>query len=198
MIAVINYGMGNVGSILNMLKKIGVEAMLINDPAELVDVQKIILPGVGAFDNAMKRLHELGLSESIKKSAEKGIPFLGICLGMQLLGTTSEEGVTKGLNLIPGKIVRFKSNNGIKIPHMGWKEVQTNKNLLFDNLEENKFYFVHSYYFVPDETEHSIGETTYGSAFTSAVNNKNVYGVQFHPEKSHKYGMQLLRNFSKL
>jgi imidazole glycerol-phosphate synthase subunit HisH len=196
MISVINYGMGNVGSIVNMLKKMGVESILIDTPEQLLDAQKIVLPGVGAFDNAVKRLMDLELYEAIKQTVQKGIPLLGICLGMQLLGTTSEEGELLGLDLIPGNILRFESESGIKIPHMGWNSVQYTPNQIFQNLAENKFYFVHSYYFQPTDPNYSIAKTHYGLSFTSVINKDHIYGVQFHPEKSHKYGMQLLRNFS--
>ena len=188
--------MGNIGSIINMLKKIGVNATLINKPEQVLESQKIILPGVGSFDNAVSRLKTLNLIEPIKEKAINGTPLLGICLGMQLLGTYSEEGELNGLNIIPGKIIRFKTDQGIKIPHMGWNSVQHKPNPIFQNLSENKFYFVHSYYFQPNDPNHSIGKTHYGSSFTSAVNKDHIYGVQFHPEKSHKYGMHLLRNFS--
>lgn len=195
MIQIIDYGMGNIGSIANMLKKIGEECRLVKNPRELNEGEKIILPGVGAFDNAMRRLNEFGFSQAIVQQIHWGTPLLGICLGMQLLGTKSSEGQLPGLNLIPGNIIRFEREAGFKIPHMGWNKVHFKQSSLYEGLEGNKFYFVHSYHFVPEKEEYILGETNYGIKFVSSINNANVYGVQFHPEKSHKYGMQLLKNF---
>lgn len=198
MIAVINYGMGNVGSILNMLKKMGIEAKLMNDPAELVNAQKIILPGVGAFDNAMGKLNGIGFSEAIRKKAKEGTPILGICLGMQILGTSSEEGLIPGLNLIPAKIRKFQPSGKLRVPHMGWNRVHPVDQEMYRDLDENKFYFVHSYYFDSEQEEYIAGTTDYGIRFASSVRRNNVLGVQFHPEKSHKYGMRFLRNFNEI
>lgn len=195
MIQIVDYGMGNIGSIANMLKRIGEECRLVKNPRELNEGEKIILPGVGAFDNAMRRLNEFGFSQAIVQQIHWGTPLLGICLGMQLLGTKSSEGQLPGLNLIPGNIIRFEREAGFKIPHMGWNKVHFKQSSLYEGLEGNKFYFVHSYHFVPEKEEYILGETNYGIKFVSSVNNANVYGVQFHPEKSHKYGMQLLKNF---
>jgi glutamine amidotransferase len=195
MIQIVDYGMGNIGSIANMLKRIGEECRLVKNPRELKKGEKIILPGVGAFDNAMRRLNEFGFSQAIVQQIHWGTPLLGICLGMQLLGTKSSEGQLPGLNLIPGNIIRFEREAGFKIPHMGWNKVHFKQSSLYEGLEGNKFYFVHSYHFVPEKEEYILGETNYGIKFVSSVNNANVYGVQFHPEKSHKYGMQLLKNF---
>ena len=195
MISVVNYGMGNIGSIKNMLKKIGVDSQLIDKPEELDANNSIILPGVGAFDNAMRRLNELGFSSRLQELAAGGTPLLGICLGMQLLGDASEEGSLDGLKLIPGKSRKFVLEADLKIPHMGWNKVINSNSGLFQDLHESKFYFVHSYYFVPEKEDYILGETNYGIKFVSSINNSNVYGAQFHPEKSHKYGMQLLKNF---
>jgi len=198
MISIINYGMGNVGSITNMLKKIGVKSILVNNPQDLERAQKIILPGVGAFDNAMLLLEKLELISVIKNKAKSQTPILGICLGMQLLGTKSEEGTLSGLDLIPGIIKRFPSHNNLKIPHMGWNQVTAEDRGIFSKLIDNKFYFVHSYYFKPDNLQNIIGSTNYDFEFASCICRDNVFGVQFHPEKSHKYGMQLLKNFSEI
>lgn len=195
MIGIIDYGMGNIGSILNMLKKIGAPAFKVTRADDIKRATKIILPGVGAFDHAMQRLNDQGFSNSIKEQANLGIPILGICLGMQLLGSSSEEGVLEGLGLIPGKIKRFPHSEGMRIPHMGWNAVNEKDPQLFRNLNENKFYFVHSYYYDPEDKTHSAGTTDYGIAFTACVRRDNICGSQFHPEKSHKYGMQFLRNF---
>ena len=195
MISVVDYGMGNIGSIKNMLKKIGFDSQLIDKPEELDPKNSIILPGVGAFDNAMRRLNGSGFSRRLQELAAGGTPLLGICLGMQLLGDSSEEGSLDGLKLIPGKSRKFMLEPDLKIPHMGWNKVINTNSGLFQDLEESKFYFVHSYHFVPDKRDYISGETNYGIKFVSSINNANVYGAQFHPEKSHKYGMQLLKNF---
>lgn len=201
MITIINYGLGNLGSISNMLKKIGVEAKITSETEEILKAKKIILPGVGAYDAAMKRIDELKWREVlIQKARIEKIPFLGICLGMQLLTRGSEEGVRKGLDLVPADTVRFSAIGDLKIPHMGWNYVRRNTQSLLTSgfTEEYRFYFVHSFKVVCDDSKYSILKTNYGGDFDSAVQNENVFGTQFHPEKSHKYGMELLMNFSKL
>ena len=201
MIVVLDYGMGNVGSIINMLKKIGEKAIVSNDKDTIEKANKIILPGVGAFDMGMKQLEELGLTEIIKNHAIKNAkPLLGICLGMQLLGRKSEEGVLPGLGLIPFDNVRLSFNDslGLKIPHMGWDRAVFVENdvPLLNGLESpQRYYFVHSYLAVCDLQENSIMECDYGYKFTVAVQKANIYGVQFHPEKSHSFGMEILKNF---
>lgn len=203
MIVIIDYGVGNVHSILNMLKKIGVEAKLSEKPEDIFIADKVILPGVGSFDYGMKQLRETGYKDVILKFAlELKRPLLGICLGMQMLGMSSEEGNEPGLGLIPFKNVKFRfEDNKLKVPHMGWDYVKVKKdNLkLTENFnDEFRFYFVHSYYAKCVDKDHILLECDYGVNFTAAVHNKNIYGVQFHPEKSHKYGMQLLKNFSEV
>jgi glutamine amidotransferase len=198
MITIIDYGMGNIGSIVNMLKKLGIKSQATNLPMELLEAEKLILPGVGAFDNAMEKLNSLGFSDVIRKKAEDGTPILGICLGMQLLGTSSEEGIMPGLNLIPAKIRKFQSVDKLRVPHMGWNRVDPVDQEMYRDLEENKFYFVHSYYFDAEQEKDIAGTTDYGILFTSSVRRGNVFGAQFHPEKSHKFGMQFLRNFNDL
>lgn len=195
MISVLNYGMGNIGSIQNMLKKIGVDYQLIERPEELDPRNSIILPGVGAFDNAMRRLNELGFSTHLQELGAEGTPLLGICLGMQLLGNASEEGILDGLKLIPGKSRKFELKSPFKVPHMGWNKVSNSASGLFQKLGESRFYFVHSYHFEPEKKDYILGETNHGIKFVSSIKRGNIYGTQFHPEKSHKYGMQLLRNF---
>ncbi len=197
-ISVVDYGMGNIGSISNMLKKIGVASTIISNPNLLNQAQKIILPGVGSFDNAMTKLNNSGFSDAIIRSANDGVPILGICLGMQLLSTNSEEGVLPGLNLVPGQTKKFQSTNNLRVPHMGWNIVNVRDKQVYDGLDENKFYFVHSYYFNPANPDHIIGMTNYGIEFCSSVRKENIFGVQFHPEKSHKFGMQFLRNFNRI
>lgn len=199
MITIIDYGMGNLGSIHNMIKKIGFQSEITADVEAIRRASKIILPGVGAFDKAMSNLDNLGLIGLIREKAAAKTPLLGICLGMQLLANGSEEGVLPGLGLIRGKVKQFVLPPGYKVPHMGWNTVDYNRESPlfegFEQFEEARFYFVHSYHFVCDEERYVSGRTDYGAAFTSAVQSGGVYGVQFHPEKSHKFGMQLLRNF---
>lgn len=202
MIAVIDYGMGNVGSIINMLKKIGIESILTSNDQEIEKAEKLILPGVGAFDKGMENLNSSGLTEIIRYNVvEKNKPLLGICLGMQLLGRRSEEGTLEGLKLIPfdNKKFVFLSDMNLKIPHMGWDMVTwIGDDRLLEGLEPHqRYYFVHSYHAVCDNRENVLMECDYGYRFAAAVKSGNIYGVQFHPEKSHKFGMALLNNFSR-
>lgn len=202
MIAIIDYGVGNIGSILNMIRRVGGDAVIVSSPHQLQSASALVLPGVGAFDNAVSRLNTLGFDDVIKKlTQEDCIPLLGICLGMQLLFSSSEEGRLPGLGLLPGIVQRFRGNafdtGQLKIPHMGWNIVTPTKNrALFSNLDENaRFYFVHSYHVVCEDRSHVVATSEYGYEFTCAVHYRNIYGVQFHPEKSHKFGMTLFRNF---
>lgn len=204
MIAVIDCGIGNVGSILNMLKKIDAEAVLAREIGDIEIADKLILPGVGSFDAGMGKLKESGLAEAIIHHAvTSGKPLLGICLGMQMLGRSSEEGKEKGLALIPFECRRFRfdSDSPLKIPHMGWDITTT---LLPDDMLvkgltlHQRYYFVHSYHAVCDREEDILMSCNYGYPFAAAVKYKNIYGVQFHPEKSHSFGMALLDNFAKI
>ncbi len=203
MITIINYGLGNLGSVQNMLKRIGAPCKITSDLKEIEDAQKILLPGVGAFDSAIQKIDELNLrSVLVHKAKVDKIPFLGICLGMQLLTRGSEEGVLNGLDLVPAKTIKFNFDNtqNLKIPHMGWNyvKVNTQSKLTEGFTPEHRFYFVHSYKVVCDDNTNSILKTNYGGDFDAAIQNENVYGTQFHPEKSHKYGMHLLTNFAKI
>lgn len=203
MITIIDYGMGNLGSILNMFKKIGYEAEITNDLEKIKKSKKIVLPGVGSFDNGMTNLNKLSLINILDTLVlEKNIPVLGICLGMQLITNSSEEGKQKGLGWIDAEVLKFKfSKNSIKIPHMGWNNTDIKKtNPLFQNLDDSevRFYFVHSYYVKCNQKKDILTTTEYGLDFVSSFQKNNIYGVQFHPEKSHKYGMKLLENFAKL
>ncbi len=203
MITIIHYGMGNLGSIVNMFKRIGVATEVTNSLPSIQRAEKLILPGVGAFDAAMQRIHAIdGLKETLdEKVLVKKTPILGICLGMQLFTQSSEEGAEKGLGWINAKTVRFPQGIGLKIPHMGWNVVRFTKSYPL-NLgmldEEQRFYFVHSYYVRCENREDILGETSYGINFTSVIQHENIIGAQFHPEKSHRFGMRLLKNFANL
>lgn len=202
MITIIDYGMGNLGSVFNMFKKIGVVSKITSDLEEIKSAKKLILPGVGSFDKAMQKINLSGIKELLDcKVLTEETPILGICLGMQLLTNSSEEGKEKGLGYINASAKKFSfQDKKMKVPHMGWNLVNksTKSKLTESFIEESRFYFVHSYYVEVKNQENSILKTQYGLEFDSAIQNKNVYGVQFHPEKSHKFGMKLLENFSKI
>lgn len=201
MITIVNYGMGNLGSIKNMFKHIGVPAAITSDLADIADAHKLLLPGVGAFDSAMERINGSGLREILdRKALQEKIPILGICLGMQLLTSSSEEGKILGLGWLAAKTTRFPVKQGLKVPHMGWNLVNPvrESRLTKDLPKESRFYFVHSYCVHVENEEDSILKTTYEIPFDAAIQHDNIYGAQFHPEKSHKFGMQLLKNFARL
>ena len=203
MIYIVDYGMGNLGSVFNMFKKIGVASKITSNLEEIKDAQKILLPGVGAFDNAMKRLNDSGIRAVLDtKVLQDKIPVLGICLGMQLLTNGSEEGKESGLGWINAnaKRFRFSKEEKLKVPHMGWNLVakSTESKLTEHFAEEPRFYFVHSYYVEVENQKNSILKTNFGLEFDSAIQNDNIYGAQFHPEKSHKFGMKLFENFAKI
>lgn len=201
MITIVNYGMGNLGSVFNMFKRIGVEAQIVDRPEDLLSAKKILLPGVGSFDNAMKRINESGFLAILnQKALVDKVPVLGICLGMQLLTRGSEEGNLPGLGWIAADTIRFPNQNGLKVPHMGWNLVHpASASPLTDSLpDEPRFYFVHSYRVHVDDERNSILKCTYGVDFDAAVQHENIFGAQFHPEKSHKFGMRLLENFARI
>lgn len=195
--------MGNLASVINAFRKVGANARLESDPSKLSDYDKLILPGVGAFGDAMEHLKSNGMDNAIKAYVSTGKPLLGICLGMQLLFESSEEfGSTEGLGLIEGKVVAFdesKFDHHLKVPHMGWNEVFKQKDTPLFNGLNNEFYlyFVHSFHAVCDD-KYAIGKTYYGYEFVSAVNKDNIYGIQPHPEKSHKNGLKIIENFLNL
>ncbi len=195
--------MGNFAAIHNMLKKCGIESVVSNSPDDILKATKIILPGVGSFDFGIKNLERLGMVEVLKKKIQnENTPILGVCLGMQLLTNSSEEGTLKGLGFIDASTIKFnnKSNPELKIPSMGWNSIRIIKNHQLTNsaYDNRRFYFVHSYYVVCNNYENVIATSNYGIEFTSVFQNRNVFGVQFHPEKSHKFGMELLSNFAKI
>ena len=203
MVSIVDYGCGNINAIVNTYKRLNTATKVVSKKSHLDNVKKIILPGVGAFDYVMQSLNESGLRSTIeKKVLQEKIPVLGICAGMQILGKSSEEGKMKGLGWIDGEIKRFDESKiyfATKLPHMGWNSIEILKNRLFQGIKNNsRFYFVHSYYFENEYTVDSIARTDYGIQFTSAINKENIYGVQFHPEKSHQNGQKLLNNFAKL
>ena len=202
MIAIIDYGVGNVASIKNMLKKSGHEAFLTNNHDELRNATKLILPGIGAFDSCAQNLDIFNLREILNELViTNQKPILGICVGMQLLSSKSEEGVLAGLDWIPSTVKKFSfTDSALKIPHMGWNVVSPqNNNPLFENLPEDaRFYFAHSYHAHCANEEHIAALTHYGYDYASAISKDNIFGVQFHPEKSHKFGMKILSNFAEL
>jgi len=203
MIVIIDYGMGNLGSIHNMLNKVEAQSIITSDLDQINNADKIILPGVGSFDEGMKNIRKLGFESIIYEKVRNGnTPVLGICLGMQLLLGSSEEGNQSGLSLIAGYVKKFEYNqHSLRIPHMGWNELtitQPENQLVIDLPPEQRFYFVHSYYVVCENSEDILFRTNYGVEFTSGLNRDNLWGVQFHPEKSHKFGMKILENFNRI
>ena len=199
MITIIDLGIGNIGSLKNILRVLGEESYVTHNPEKVGSATKIILPGVGHFDQAMKSLHSTGLVEVLKDRVSDGIPLLGICLGMQILMEGSEEGELDGLGLIPGRLVKFK-NEQHKVPHMGWDYVDYKILPITKYFGEHitRFYFVHSY-FATVEPEYELMSTSYDDIlFSSGIHKDNIYGVQFHPEKSHKHGKALLKGFVEL
>ncbi len=199
-VGIINYGMGNIGSVAHALSLLGAKSVVLETPEEIDGVDRVILPGVGAFSIAMANLHNMGWVEGIHHHVrDRAMPMLGICLGMQLLAEESEEGGRNaGLALIPGRVVSLtRKNCGERVPHVGWNEVRpTAGQKLFDGIPAcTDFYFVHSYVFEPSHDDHVAGVSEYGGRFTAAVSCCHIAGVQFHPEKSSKAGARLLKNF---
>lgn len=203
-VTIIDYGVGNVASVANMLKKAGFESRLSGDPDEVASSPKLILPGVGAFDRAAAILRETGLAEAIREAARRGSWVLGVCLGMQLLLDGSDEGASTeaGVGLVPGRVRRFPvevERAGLKVPHMGWNTVTRvgGGDALPTFRDGDRFYFVHSFYADPVDAAHRLAVSRHGIEFTSMVRRDNVLGAQFHPEKSHRTGMALLTDFAR-
>lgn len=203
MLAIINYGLGNLTSIQNMCKRLGIEATITNDPEAIRTASKLILPGVGHFKRGMENLHSTGLKAVLDEQVlQQKKPILGICLGAQLMTRHSEEGDVTGLNWVDATTVRFdqSKDQSMKVPHMGWSEIMTTtNNRLWSNLPaEPRFYFVHTYHFLFQEKTEIAATCHYSYDFACAFQKGNIYGTQFHPEKSHKFGMQVLQNFNQI
>jgi glutamine amidotransferase len=205
LIAIIDYGMGNLRSVQKGFEAVGVEAIVTSDSKKILSARSVVLPGVGAFKACMDNLEKFDLIDTVKKSVQSGKPFLGICLGLQLLFSQAEEfGSVSGLDILKGKVVGFKdapnSGDPLKIPHMGWNNVEVKpSNPLFDSVPNRSyFYFVHSYYVVPEDKATVATTTNYGVDFVSGIHHENIHAFQFHPEKSQELGLTVLRNFSRL
>lgn len=202
MIVIVDYGMGNLGSLQNIFRRIGADARIEADPAAIASADKLVLPGVGAFDAAMQRIGEVsGLRETLDRMAlVSKVPVLGVCLGMQLLTDGSEEGRLPGLGWIGGAATRFPRHPDLKVPHMGWNTaVPSLHHPLTEGLvPDARYYFVHSYYVRATKAEHSLLKTTYQVEFDAGIASENIFGLQFHPEKSHHFGMAILRNFARM
>ncbi len=200
-ILIVDYGMANLRSVQKAFEKVGQAAEISGDPSRVGEADKVVLPGVGAFRDSIARLRESGLGESILDHVRAGRPFLGICMGLELLFTTSyEDGEYEGLNLFPGEVVRFPDVEGLKVPHMGWNQLRIRKPapLLRDVPDGSSVYFVHSYYAAPKNAGLVATETEYPTPFASAIWHENVFATQFHPEKSQRVGLTMLRNFAAL
>ena len=204
MITLIDYGVGNIFAFQNVYKRLDIPTKIAKSAADLNDVEKLILPGVGSFDYAMNQLNNSGMREKLDELVlEKKVPVIGICVGMQMMGNRSDEGELDGLKWIDAEILKFDERliqQRTKLPHMGWNDVSpVEDHPLFIGLEKEAiFYFLHSFYFKCNNSNDIIANSEYGISFSSAVNHNNIYGIQFHPEKSHQYGEKLLHNFAKL
>ncbi|MGP0629210.1 imidazole glycerol phosphate synthase subunit HisH [Nitrospina sp. 32_T5] len=203
MIAIIDYGMGNLRSVHKAFEAVGADARVTRDPKTIADASSVVLPGVGAFKDCMANLDEYGLIDPVRKSIQSGKPFLGICLGLQLLFEQSVEfGTVPGLGVLPGKVIRFDFEDGseLKVPHMGWNTVNVKKDsALFDGTDPHPyFYFVHSYFVQPDNPAAVVTTTEYGREFVSGIEHENIHAFQFHPEKSQRAGLKLLEKFARL
>jgi glutamine amidotransferase len=201
MITLIDYGLGNIQAFANIYKRLGIEYAIAQDSDSLLKASRLVLPGVGAFDWAMQRLEASGMRPVLDDLVlNRQVPVLGICVGMQMMANRSEEGQLAGLGWIQGEVKRFDRRlltSRIILPHMGWNDIYSREHPLFAAISSPRFYFLHSYFFVPEYPDQILAEAEYGHPFSAAVGNKHVLGVQFHPEKSHHWGIQLLKNFAE-
>ncbi|MES2987627.1 MAG: imidazole glycerol phosphate synthase subunit HisH [Pseudomonadota bacterium] len=203
MIAIIDYGVGNIRAFANIYRRLGIAAATVTTPEALEGAEKIILPGVGAFDWTMERLDASGMRGTLDRLVlEKEVPVLGVCVGMQMMGRRSDEGVRPGLGWIDAEVIRFDDrdfNDATHLPHMGWNDVEpTASDTLFRGIADPRYYFLHSYYVRPAAKATILARTRYGVEFASAIRSGHIYGAQFHPEKSHDWGISLLRNFAEI
>ncbi len=203
MIRIVDYGLGNIQAFVDIFRRLNFDVGVARSAAEMEQAQRLILPGVGAFDWAMERLNSSGMRDSLDQMVlARRVPVLGVCVGMQMMARSSSEGKLPGLGWIPGRVERFSGGSPespLAVPHMGWNDVRPARDdMLLRNLEAPRFYFLHSYYFVPDDQASLVCVTDYGREFASAVGVGHIYGTQFHPEKSHHWGVQLLKNFAEL
>jgi imidazole glycerol-phosphate synthase subunit HisH len=201
MITIISYGSGNIKSFVNIYKKFGIKVRIAEKESDLNDDEKIIIPGVGSFDETMKKINKSGMRDKLDFYAlKKKIPILGICVGMQIMGKSSEEGSLPGLNWIDGVVKKFPQNLNFKVPHMGWNLIKKKKSskILEDLDDDSRFYFLHSFYFQTISKDYVLAQTFYNFEFSSIINFENIYGIQFHPEKSHLTGLTILKNFINL
>ena len=200
-IAIIDYGMGNLRSVQKAFERAGCMAQVVRDPERIASARAVVLPGVGAFSACMENLRRFGLVEAIREAVQQKKPFLGVCLGFQLLFSESEEfGPQKGLDLFPGKVVGFRPGNGLKVPHMGWNRLAKKKDCPFlEGISDGDYvYFVHSYYVVPEEPSIVVTTTDYGAPFVSSIATDRLFACQFHPEKSQEIGLRIIANFARL
>ena len=201
-VTIVDYGLGNIQAFNHIYSRLNIKVNVASTPEELTRANRLILPGVGAFDWAMTNLNQSGLRSSLDKMVlERNIPVLGVCVGMQMMAFGSEEGSAPGLGWIDGQVLHFsKEKHDLPaLPHMGWNDIAASeKSLLFQSIDSPSFYFLHSYYFLPEHEEATIATANYGKSFTAAVNKENIYGTQFHPEKSHHWGISLLENFAHI
>jgi glutamine amidotransferase len=201
LIAIIDYGLGNLASVKNALLKLGYDAMIVSRPEEILQAEKVVLPGVGAFADAIGNIRSLGLDQVIFELVKRETPLLGICLGMQLLLTESyENGVHKGLDIIPGRVEKFQIPSQYKVPQIGWNNIEVNpaSRLLTGIPSGSFFYFVHSYYVVPQDEAVVAARTEYGVSFVSAIEKGQIFATQFHPEKSSELGLRIMKNFGEM
>lgn len=203
MIGIVDYGLGNVRAFENIYRRLGIAAEPVRTADQLATAERLILPGVGAFDWAMSRLTRSGMIEALNaRVLNDGVPVLGVCVGMQIMANASDEGTAAGLGWIPGRVERFRDegfNTRTHLPHMGWNNTEVvDSPALFEGLPSPRFYFLHSYFYHPADEGHVVARTQYGQVFASAIRRGNIWATQFHPEKSHDWGVTLLRNFAEV